>query len=366
MECILYNSFSELPDHYHELFDRNFDNNFYSSCDWFKTLYEATTEAGTQLLIFGVEEQNKALGIMFMTQTRKRQGLFMIKKLSSLTNIYSVTYAPLLNCEEKTELEILQKIIKKIRVHTQKWNIITFRNIDKSSSLFNKLCELLNNSNYSVHTFFCHKNWYEYTKNTDFDTYLSKRKSKMKSNHRRRLKKISNDLGKPEFQLYSKFDNIEYAIKEFNNIYALSWKGQEKHPEFIEKIIRMAAAKNILRLGLYSANGRTLAAKITFATKTCGHMYKTAYDPKYRKYGAGTAINMFMIEHLLNVDKVELLDFGIGNETYKSDFMETSKERWGITAYNKNTIPGYLYGLYYEARQFAKKCYRLLNPPKAN
>lgn len=354
MECKLYKSLSELPSYYQELFESTFDSNYYSSADWFDTLFKTTKKPNEELLIFGVEEGENALGLLFMVQSKESYGPFSIKKISSLTNNYSVTFSPVINGAINSESEIIDLLFRTLLSSQQKWDIVEFKNMEQESPSFENFQQHLTASKYIIQDYFCHKNWYENTKNEDFDTYLVKRKSKIKSNHRRRLKKIENELGKPEFRLYSGPSDLDKAIQEFNKIYALSWKGVEQHPIFIEEIIRSAAAKNILRLGVYSAGGKTLAVKLTFATKTIGHMYKTAYDPEYKKYGAGTAINMFMIEHLLNVDKVEHLDFGIGNEPYKSDLMESSRERWGITAYNSKSIFGLLIGQYYTTGHLIK------------
>ena len=49
-----------------------------------------------------------------------------------------------------------------------------------------------------------------------------------------------------------------------------------------------------------------------------------------------------MMKHLIDVEKVGQIDFGSGDDAYKSDWMSSRRERWGIVAFNPRTLPGLL------------------------
>ena len=48
------------------------------------------------------------------------------------------------------------------------------------------------------------------------------------------------------------------------------------------------------------------------------------------------------MQHVIDTDRVELVDYLMGDEPYKRDWMSRRNERWGIIAYNPRTPPGLL------------------------
>ena len=59
-----------------------------------------------------------------------------------------------------------------------------------------------------------------------------------------------------------------------------------------------------------------------------------------RKLGVGTQVIFGVLAHVLDKDRVEVVDFGIGDHEYKSDWVRTRRERFGIAAYNPRTRLG--------------------------
>jgi CelD/BcsL family acetyltransferase involved in cellulose biosynthesis len=46
------------------------------------------------------------------------------------------------------------------------------------------------------------------------------------------------------------------------------------------------------------------------------------------------------MQHVIDVDRVREIDYLIGDEPYKQDWMSHRRERWGIVAYNPRTLKG--------------------------
>jgi hypothetical protein len=47
-----------------------------------------------------------------------------------------------------------------------------------------------------------------------------------------------------------------------------------------------------------------------------------------------------MLEHAIDIDGVEEVDYLSGDDSYKSDWMSDRRERWGIIAFNPRTVWG--------------------------
>ena len=48
------------------------------------------------------------------------------------------------------------------------------------------------------------------------------------------------------------------------------------------------------------------------------------------------------MQHVLDVDKVDEVDYLSGDDAYKKDWMSHRRERWGVLAMNPRTIRGAL------------------------
>jgi CelD/BcsL family acetyltransferase involved in cellulose biosynthesis len=47
-----------------------------------------------------------------------------------------------------------------------------------------------------------------------------------------------------------------------------------------------------------------------------------------------------MMQHVIDVDEVVEVDYLVGDDPYKKDWMNHRRERWGIVAYNPSTFLG--------------------------
>src|SRR3546814_3377425 len=68
----------------------------------------------------------------------------------------------------------------------------------------------------------------------------------------------------------------------------------------------------------------------------------------------GGVLTFKVIQHLIDVDGAEIIDFGIGDEEYKSKWMSRRRERWGIMAYNRRTAKGALLDAVMQRRTWAR------------
>ena len=134
--------------------------------------------------------------------------------------------------------------------------------------------------------------------------------------------------------------SLEPAIAAFQEVYSASWKKPEPYPEFVPSLIRLLAAKGMLRLGIARLQGRPIAAQLWIAGQGKASIYKVAYHHAYASLSPGTVLTSYLLRHVIEQDRVREVDFLIGDDDYKKIWMSHRRERWGIVAFNPRTVIG--------------------------
>jgi CelD/BcsL family acetyltransferase involved in cellulose biosynthesis len=135
-------------------------------------------------------------------------------------------------------------------------------------------------------------------------------------------------------------ENLERGIEDWNRVYELSWKKPEPFPEFVPALIRLCAARGWLRLGLAYYDDQPVASQIWIVNNDRACIYKMAYDGKMAKLSAGSVLSAHLMAHVIDVEKVTEVDYLIGDDAYKKDWMSHRRERWGLVAYNPRSPAG--------------------------
>ena len=137
-------------------------------------------------------------------------------------------------------------------------------------------------------------------------------------------------------------EKLEQAISAWKKIYDASWKKPEPFPNFVPGLIRICASRGWLRLGIAYYDGEPAAAQFWIVNNNRAIIFKLAYDEKFAKLSAGTLLTAYLMAHVLDKDKVHEVDYMIGDDAYKKSWMSHRRERWGIIAYNADTVRGSL------------------------
>ena len=82
--------------------------------------------------------------------------------------------------------------------------------------------------------------------------------------------------------------------------------------------------------------GKPTAAQLWFVEQGVAFIFKLAYDPEFKEFSAGATLSARMMEHVIDVDRVEEVDFLSGDDLYKRDWMSHRRERHTIVALNRS------------------------------
>lgn len=139
---------------------------------------------------------------------------------------------------------------------------------------------------------------------------------------------LKRKAGKVEVRLYDRFDDD--AWDAYEAIYAQSWKPSEGSPAFLRRFAREEGAAGRMRFALALAEGKPVAAQFWTVEARTAFIHKLAHIEEAKPLSPGTTLSAALFERVIDGDKVEMIDFGTGNDGYKRDWMEEVRTRYRL------------------------------------
>ena len=155
-----------------------------------------------------------------------------------------------------------------------------------------------------------------------FADYWATRPGQMKTTLKRKSKKV-------EVEILKRFQQQEWDT--YKEIYAQSWKPHEERADILEAFARAEGAAGRLRLGIARYGGDAVAAQFWTVEGGTAYIHKLAHTEAAKPLSAGTTLSAALFEHVIDTDKVALVDFGTGSDAYKRDWMEEIRPRYRLT-----------------------------------
>jgi hypothetical protein len=177
-------------------------------------------------------------------------------------------------------------------------------------------------------------NWTIATEGMDFATYWAARPAKLRNTVARRAK--SHPLA---IRIHRAFD--AGAWRDYEAIYAASWKPTEGSLPFLRALAEQEGAAGTLRLGVgHDPQGGAVAAQLWLVENNIATIHKLAHREDARAGSPGSILSHAMFRAAIDEDHVHTIDFGLGDEPYKADWMDRSEPVWRIDAYRPLTPAG--------------------------
>ena len=325
-----YAGIDQLPEDAAKLIAAGELHNIELGPSWYRNLSD-TVFGSDEVRFYTLRRNGKAVAVLPLVAERAGKG----RTLQSLSNYYTALYEPALVTELKPRQ--LAHLLDAIKADFPRLGNLRLAPMDPAAPSYQTLLAALRLARMQVFEFFTSGNWFLPVKQP-WDDYLATREAKLRNTISRKGRKFIADGG--SFEVLTRAREINDEIEAFQRVYASSWKKPEPYPDFIPGLIRTLSANGRVRLGLARHEGRVVAAQIWLVAHGRAEIYKLAYDPDYSRYSPGTLVTAQLMQHVFEVDKVQEVDYLIGDDPYKQTWMTERRERWGLIAFNPFTLAG--------------------------
>jgi len=335
LRVTVHTSLDSLPDGARRLCESVAPKKWFDSLDWFKCLHATALRDSILPRIYEVSDDEGASVACLFCCTRGARG----RELASLSNYYTMEFGPVVRPGADTRA-VCTALANCIGAERPRWNSVSFDYLKESNAASTTFVDSLRQAGFEVLRHHQYENWYLDCLDTTFDEYFAARPSRLRNTVERKGRKLYKSH-QVKYVLYRyQSDNIERGVSDYVTVYNSSWKQPEPHPGFIPELARRLAAHDCLRLGVLYVDGKPVAAQfwITTAGEAC--IYKLAYDEQYAEMSVGAVLSREMFKQALDVDRVARIDYGVGSEAYKREWMSSSQEIFGVRAYSRSSIGG--------------------------
>jgi len=315
---------NHLPDTSNALFLEGEKDSVFFSREWLENLSETALKFDQSLLLACViepdlndEYKTKVLAILPLIKHDDNEW-------TSLNHTYTSLYSLLIVNDRQHEiLECLAHGLSQQPVQ----RITLVPNAEDDNNL-NTLQRMMETSGFTSNRYLQFYNWYHELEGDSFTEYMADRPSKLRNTIARKERKLKREQGY-DIRLYAG-DEVTQALPDYYAIYAASWKPKELYKHVIEGFVSKFASKNWIRLAILYIDNKPAATQLWFVVNKKASILKLAYDESWKQYSPGSILTHYLMEYVIDTDKVEGIDFLTGNDRYKQDWMTKHRLRWRV------------------------------------
>ncbi|AZI38439.1 GNAT family N-acetyltransferase [Caenibius tardaugens NBRC 16725] len=286
----------------------------FNRLEWFKNITQLDVNNDLFLCVASGGEAISALPL------RKSHG-----RLDSFINWYAFIWRPLAS-DTEASLSLLQALAQNLRKRVSRIVLSPLPDEDNTATM---LEQAFRTAGWFVQRQACDINHVLRINGRSYAAYLAERPGTLRTTLARKGKRVNVSICN-EFQ-QDMWDTYE-------DIYANSWKPSEGNPAFLKQFAQTESAAGRLRLGIAHHDNRPVAAQFWTVENGTAYIHKLAHRADAQKLSPGTTLTAALMEHVIDNDRVELVDFGTGDDTYKSDWMEEVRLRFRLDCHNPTRV----------------------------
>jgi len=321
MEFVCYTDWTQLPESANFLFGEGEKDSIFFSRPWFENLASTALDEDQHMLLACVVEGENVLAIL---PVMKRTGT----NWCALSHNYSSLYTLLLaGMDQQPILECLVQGLSRLPFQS-----LRLEPVDEHDDNLNRLQHVMQAFGFECHRSFRFYNWFCRVQGKSFADYMAARPAMLRNTIARKRRKLARERGY-DIQLFCG-DQVPQAMTDYNAIYKASWKANEQYGDIMAGLVNRFSRLGWSRLAVLYIGGKPAAAQLWFVLHGRASIFRLAYDEAWKQYSPGSILSSYLMEYVIDTEKVEEIDFLMGNEPYKQDWMSKRRERWGLICVN--------------------------------
>ena len=315
----------------------------FQTLPWFRNFAATALAPVHSLRVVLAEDSTRGLVacLPLLASTVRHYGLRQ-RRVAALANFYSPLFGPAVHANSLAGEHAIANGLSAFGAELADIDRFDLHPLDTAAAFYTQAQTALGALGFRVDTYHCFGNWFVKVEGLDFDRYLAERPSRLRNTLHRAQRRLAREARGDIEIVIEPGVRLESAITEYQAVYAASWKRPEPHPAFMPGLCRMAAGHGWLRLGVLRIDGRAAAAQVWLVKDAKASIFKLAYDAAFERFSPGTILTAALMRHVLDVDRVVEIDYLMGDEPYKRDWMVERRERRGVVGFNRRTVAGCL------------------------
>ena len=318
MEFVGYTEWAQLPDSANTLFALAGKESIFFSRPWLENVSQNALQKDQSMLLACVIDADRVLALLpLMTLDGEHW--------SALGHLYTSLCSLLLADmdDRPAVLACLARGLSRLPMTS-----LRLAPVAENDANLQGLQQAMESCGFFCHSYFKFYNWTHRTQGEAFAEYMAARPGRVRSTVARKGRKLEREHGYA-IRLYTR-DDLQQGLADYHAVYNASWKAKELFGDFVEGLARSLANQGWLRLAILYIGEKPAAAQFWFVAHGKASIFKLAYDEAWKHYSPGTILISYLMEHVIDVDKVQEIDFLTGNDAYKMDWMSERRIRSGL------------------------------------
>ena len=318
MKFTCYSDWAQLPESAEALFAQLAHENIFYTRPWFECLSACTLEDQHSLLLACVEADNQLLAMLPLL--RHPSGSW-----SALRHRYTPHFSLLLaSSQQQAVLSCLTQGLSSLPLDG-----LILEPVAKDDPQLAGFTRAMQAAGFSCEFLFRHYNWVYRVNGQGYADYLASRSAQLRNTIARKQRKLEREHDY-QLRLFSGME-VPSAMADYNKVYRASWKASEQYSDFVQDMVARFSQAGWTRLGVLYINGQAVAAQLWFVCQHKASIFRLSYDETWKAYSPGTILTSFLMQHVIDVDRVDEIDFLTGNEAYKQEWMSDRHERFALS-----------------------------------
>lgn len=238
------------------------------------------------------------------------------RALAPLTNWYAFTWREMRSGQPDRSLyrDLARSLAK--RTHR-----VELAKLPDEEGIANQLADAFSNEGWLVFPERCDSNHALEINGRNFAEYLSGRPGQLRTTLKRKARKVRVSLSR-------RFKADDWSIYE--DIYARSWKPAEGDPALLRRFAEGESDVGHYLFGKALVDEKPVAAQFWTVEDGTAYIHKLAHLESAARLSPGTTLTAALFEDVIDRDRVDWIDFGTGDDGYKTDWMEQVRPRWRL------------------------------------